>query len=325
MDGGQECVDVLMSVSQVEKHRAATITGSLFLLGNILSWAAVPVLLRYLTGSIDAWTANGVRYPLGAILYLPILVVAWRTGELSGDMLRRCLVPSLLALGGQVLWGLTPYYLPAGTIGFLLRFSLVFSLAGAVLLFPDERQLLKQVSFYTGLILSIVGFLLLSASKIQTDAEVTVAGILIAFACSLFYGFYGVSVRYFLLRTNPLVSSGVVSTFVSIGTVIMMFWIGDYGALVRVSGSDWLVILASSVVGITLGHYFLYSAVPLLGAAVTSGAQTLTPFATIVLATWLLRESMTAVEWIAGLMMVVGAAILILAHYRISTAADTVG
>lgn len=136
-DGGPVRVDVPMKVPQVKRHRSGTITGSAFLLGNILSWAAVPVLLRILTGSIDAWTANGVRYPLGTVLYLPIFIVAWRTGELNRDMLRRCLVPSLLALGGQVLWGLTPYYLPAGTIGFLLRFSLVFSLAGAVLLFPD--------------------------------------------------------------------------------------------------------------------------------------------------------------------------------------------
>ena len=54
-----------------------------------------------------------------------------------------------------------------------------------------------------GLILSIVGFVLLSASKIQSDAEVTLTGILVAFGCSLFYGFYGVSVRYFLLVPIP--------------------------------------------------------------------------------------------------------------------------
>ena len=219
-----------MNVPKVEQHGTATIVGSLFLLGNILCWSSVPVLLRYLTGSIDAWTANGVRYPLGAVVYLPVFILAWRSGELNRAMLRRCIVPSLFALGGQVLWGLSPYYLPAGTIGFLLRFSLVFSLAGAMLLFPDERRLLRQTSFYTGLILSIVGFVLLSASKIQTDAEVTITGILIAFACSLFYGCYGVSVRYFLVRANPLVSSGVVSAFVSTGTLSTMFLVGDYGA-----------------------------------------------------------------------------------------------
>lgn len=104
----------------------------------------------------------------------------------------------------------------------------------------------------------------------------------------------------------------------------MMFLMGDYGALVRVSWDDWCLILASSVVGITLGHYFLYSAVPILGAAVTSGAQTLTPFATIVLAAWFLGESLNVVEWFAGLMMVLGAAVLILAHYQISTRPDSV-
>jgi drug/metabolite transporter (DMT)-like permease len=313
-----------MNVLKAEKQLAASISGSAFLLGNILCWAAVPVLLRYLTGAMDAWTANGVRYPLGTAVFVPVFIVAWRAGELNRDLLLRCIVPSLLALGGQALWGLAPYYLPAGTIGFLLRFSLVFSLAGAMLLFRDERQLLRQSSFYAGLILSIVGFVLMSASKIQSDAEVTLTGILIAFGCSLFYGFYGVSVRYFLLRANPLVSSGVVSMFVSIGTVVAMFWIGDYGALARVSAGDWLVIAISSVLGITLGHYFLYSAVSRLGAAVTSGAQTLTPFATIVLATSFLGESMNGVEWVAGVMMVAGAAVLILAHYRIAMPPATV-
>ncbi len=49
-----------------------------------------------------------------------------------------------------------------------------------------------------------MGFVLLSISKIQTDAEVTLTGILIALVCSLFYGCYGVSMRYSLLGVDPL-------------------------------------------------------------------------------------------------------------------------
>jgi drug/metabolite transporter (DMT)-like permease len=313
-----------MNVVKAEKQLTAGISGSAFALGNILCWAAVPVLLRHLTHSLDAWTANGIRYPLGVVLFLPILVPAWRSGELNGAVLRRCVVPSLLAFGGQVLWGLTPYYLPAGAIGFLLRLSLVFSLSAAMLWFPDERKLLRQTSFYAGLILSIVGFVLLSASKIQSDAEVTAVGILIALGCSMFYGFYGVSVRHFLQRTNPVVSSGVVSAFVSLGTVVAMFGFGDFRALAHVSSGDWIVIVVSSVTGITLGHYFLYAAVPRLGAAITSATQTLTPFVTMVLAAWFLDESMNRLEWLAGLMMVVGAAILLWAHYRVVAGRATV-
>lgn len=307
-------------MTQNDNQLTAGYSGAAFLMGNILCWAAVPVLLRYLTHAMDAWTANGVRYPLAAIFFVPILISAWQTGELTGRMLARCLVPSLLGCGGQILWGLSPYYLPAGTIGFLLRASLLFSLAGAMFLFPDERRLLRHGSFYVGLILSIVGFVVLSLSKMQTDREVTLAGILIAAGCSMFYGLYGVSVRYFLQGMNPLISSGAVSVFVSIGMAILMFCVGDYSALALVSWGDWGLIVLSSITGITLGHYFLYAAVPRLGAAVTSAAQTLTPFVTLVLAVWFLGESLTRLEWSAGLMMVVGAAILLWAQYRIVSA-----
>jgi drug/metabolite transporter (DMT)-like permease len=307
-------------VTQNDKQLTASFSGAAFLMGNILCWAAVPVLLRYLTHAMDAWTANGVRYPLAAVFFVPILISAWRSGELTGRMLARCIVPALLGCGGQILWGLSPYYLPAGTIGFLLRASLLFSLAGAMFLFPDERRLLRHGAFYIGLILSIVGFVVLSLSKMQTDREVTLAGILIAAGCSLFYGLYGVSVRYYLQGMNPLISSGAVSVFVSIGMAVLMLFVGEYAVLVDVSLGDWGLIVLSSITGITLGHYFLYAAVPRLGAAVTSAAQTLTPFATLVLAVWFLGESLTRLEWSAGLMMVAGAAILLWAQYRLVTA-----
>ena len=69
-----------MNVVKAEKQLTVGVSGSAFLLGNILCWAAVPVLLRYLTNALDAWTANGIRYPLAAVFFLPILVVTWRSG-----------------------------------------------------------------------------------------------------------------------------------------------------------------------------------------------------------------------------------------------------
>ena len=56
-------------------------------------------------------------------------------------------VPSLLALVAQVFWALAPYYLPATAIGFFVRLSLLWSLIAAMILFPDERRLLKLPQF----------------------------------------------------------------------------------------------------------------------------------------------------------------------------------
>ncbi len=235
-------------------------------------------------------------------------------GDLDRQTLRRCIVPSFFAFAGQVLWALAPYHLPAGTIAFFMRFSLVFALSGSMLLFHDERKLLSLPQFYVGLVLLIGGFIWMSVSKIQFDAEVTVAGVVIILLCAVFMGFYAVSVRFFLRGINPLVGFGIVSHYVSVGILMAMFGMGNYSQLLDVSRMDALVMVASSVLGIALGHYFLYSAVSRLGAAVTSGAQTVTPFLTMLLASWLLHESMTSLEWCAGLTMVAGAAVLLYAQ-----------
>ncbi len=290
------------------------ISGAAFLMANILCWSSVPVFLRYLTGSVDAWTANGFRFPLSAALYWPVLWIAWRSGDLDRETFRRCIVPSLLALSGQILWGMAPYYLPAGTIAFFMRFSLVFALSGSMFLFQDERRLLTLPHFYLGLALSIGGFIVMSISKVRFDSAVTLTGIGIILFCGVFMGLYGVSVRFFLRGIHPLIGFGIVSHYASVGILIAMFAAGDYSQLLHVSGVDWVVMVASSVLGIALGHYFLYSAVSRLGAAVTSGAQTLTPFLTMLLATLFLHETMSLLEWCAGLTMVAGAAVLLYAQ-----------
>ncbi len=303
-----------MKVAESQRELTGGLSGVAFLLGNILCWSAVPVLLRHLAGTMDAWTANGFRYPLAAILYWPILLVAWKSKRLDVQMLGRCVVPSLLAFVAQIFWALAPYYLPANAIGFFVRFSLVWSLIAAMLLFPDERKLLKLPQFYAGLGLLIVGFLLLSVSKMQFDEEVTTAGIVIILLCSFFFGLYAVSVRYFLRGMNSMVSFGIVCQFVSIGTFLAMLALGQYTELRQLSGQNWALLVISSILGIALGHHFLYSAVTRLGAAVTSGAQTLAPFLTMLLAATFLGERMSPLEWCGGVMMIVGAAQLLYAQ-----------
>ena len=123
------------------------------------------------------------------------------------------------------------------------------------------------------------------------DEQVTGAGIVIILLCGFFFGLYAVSVRYFLGGINSMVSFGVVCQFVSIGTFVAMLCFGEYSQLREISGQNWGLLVISAILGIALGHHFLYSAVTRLGAAVTSGAQTLAPFLTILLAATFLGES----------------------------------
>ena len=268
------------------------------------------MLLRSLTSGVDAWTANGLRYPLAAMLFWPLLIRAYRMNQLTSRLLQRCLIPALLAFSGQILWALTPYHMSASAIGFYVRSSLAWALLGAMILFPDERILLRRWQFYAGLILTVAGFVMLSIAG-NSDLEITQLGIALILACGVFFGLYGVSVRQFLSSESPYLSFGVVCQYVSAGTVTAMLIMGDTHRLRTLPISGWGIIVASSILGVGLGHIFLYSAVRRLGAALTSSVQSISPFITAVIASFLLSERMTGQQWMAGLTLALGAGILV--------------
>lgn len=296
--------------------RRQKILGALALFGCVLCWGVVPVILRQLVDRIDAWTANGIRYPLAAVFYWPFLWWYRKRGVLSHAIIKRSIVPACFALLGQVFWGLAPYYLPASAIGFYVRFSMVAALAGAMFLFHDERRLLFVPRFHFGLALVVGGFLWFSlAQGVETEAGHWL-GVLIMLACSLFFGFYGVSVRYYLNDVNPLLGFAVVSQFVSLGTLSLMGLFGDMSHVPLLNAVDWLRIAISTLLGISLGHIFMYTSVRALGASITSSVQTLTPFVTAVLALWVLGERMTFWQWFGGIAMILGALVLVVTQPR---------
>lgn len=292
------------------------------LLGSVCCWGAVPVLLRQLTSSVDSWTANGFRYPFSALFYWPILWQAWQQGKLTRRLMWVCLMPALLTLGGQVMWALAPYYLSASAVGFLVRFAMLWAISLAMLLFVDERRLLRHPMFYTGLFLSLGGFVAFMFPPDGTTLELTPQGILIMFFCSLFFGLYTVSIRHYLQSVPPVLAFGLVSQFVSLGLLAAMMWWGSPSVLAQLQPQAWLMLMASSVLGIALGHVFLYSAIQHLGAAITTGAQSATPFVTAALAFTFIGERLSAWQWAAGLTIVVGALVLISSQSAIQSDAD---
>jgi drug/metabolite transporter (DMT)-like permease len=288
------------------------------LAGCIVCWGAVPVMLRYLTGSIDAWTANAVRYPLSAVLFWPVLWVCFRSDRLTWGLLARCLLPGLLAFVGQVLWATAPYYLPASMISFFIRLAFVWSMLAAMAIFADERRLLGSRGFYVGVALCSAGFIALSWSKMQEDDQVTTTGVVIMLGCSLVFGLYGVAVRGLLRNVHPLLAFGVVSQIVSIGTLILLPLYGDVAILGTLPRFDWFVLAASSVMGIAMGHFFMYTAVQDLGPTITSAVGTTGPFITVILAGIFLGEHLTLAQWSAGITIIIGALLLLRVQDRLA-------
>ena len=287
------------------------------LVGLIVCWAFVPVLLRDLTDSLDAWTANGIRYPLSAILYWPFLWRASRRSDakgqplLSRSVIRACMIPALCSTLGQFVWALAHYHLQASQIGFLIRATTIVAITGAMILFPDERRLLREPRFYIGALLAIGGFVALSLFGGAAINGANVTGLGIMFLCSLFFGLYIVSVRKCIPDVNPVLAFAIVAQLCSVVLFITMLIKGDYSVVTRLSPRDWTLLVASSLLGIGFGHVLLYVAVVRLGASVTTTCQSVMPFLTAAIASFMLGEQLSPAQWLSGCVIVVGAIILL--------------
>jgi drug/metabolite transporter (DMT)-like permease len=305
------------------------VLGTAALLCGIACWGAVPVFLRELSRSVDAWTANGLRYPFAALLYWPVLLIALRRGAVPRNIWRLALVPALFSFLGQIFFALAPYYLEAGLVGFLIKLSIFWTAFGAMLLFPDERSLLRDARFWIGFVLAGSGLGGLALLRGVRGADFDRIGIGIAFFCGLFFGLYAVSVRRYLRGVRSYVAFGAVAQIVSLGAIALMIlrWTLFREHVAAPDGSrdfatfletaelrTWLLLAISSVIGIGISHTLYFVAIQRLGPTLASSGHLIGPFVTIGLGRAMLGESLGSAELGAGITMLAGGASLILAQ-----------
>ena len=282
----------------------------------ILCWGCVPVMLRGLIHSVDPWVANGIRFPLAAILYWPVLIYFWHRGALTYRVIRQCAVPAACAFTGQILWAAAPYHMPASPIGFLARLSMFFSILFAMLLVREERQLLGIPQFHIGCLATTAGFLLLSLDAGFQAEEISLPGLLIMLGFAILIGLYVVTVRTHLWEIHPLLSFGVIAQLVSAGLLGLSIGLGNWEVLPTLPALSWVLLVTSSVLGIVTAHALMYVAIQRLGASVTAGLQNLTPLVTALLAMLFLQEKLTGSQWLGGLAILLGSVWLLSAHAR---------
>lgn len=285
--------------------------GTLILIGSILCWSAMPPMLKALTPHLDGWVTNGVRYPFAALLWLGPLIHQFRRGGINHRIWTRALAPTCFNVVAQVLWAWIPYFLDATLMGFLVRISVVFSIGGGFLLFPDERRLAGHPIFWLGVIASGLGFGLMSFGGGEVRGSATLVGILLVLSCGAFYGLYAVAVRYSLEGSRPWVAFPVISIYTSIALFLLMFVFGDPRRLFDLS-MGWVgFLLLSAAIGIASAHTLFYMAIERLGVAISSSTQLVSPFLTFLWAFLFLGERLTSLEWVGGSILLGGGMLLV--------------
>lgn len=307
----------------------STGAGIALILTSLVCWTTIPLFLRHFKDLIDPWSANGWRYGFSALMWLPVLLLAVRRGNVPRQMWRAAIVPSLFNTGAQVCFGIAPYYVEPGLMTFSLRLQIIFVTVGAALMFPSERAIIRKPGFIAGIAMVALGTLLTIWLRPGGLGAGTALGVWMSIGAGLLYAGYALSVRSSMHGMNPLLAFSTVSQYTAALMLLLMFVFArdlrtgehDLGwSVTHLSAGELTMLLTSAIIGIGIGHTAYFKSIQALGLAVAAGVVQLQPITVSILAPFLFPkdEHLSAAQWATGLIAVGGAATMLLTQHLAS-------
>lgn len=319
-------------------------TGILCILGSLAGWTTIPLFLRWFRHDVDGWTANGWRYAVSALIWLPPLLWAWNRKSLPAGLWRAAIVPSLFNAAAQVCFGLAPYYISPSLMTFSLRIQIVFVTIAAALLFAAERRVIRTPHYLVGLVLVLSGTLLTVALNPKgmgtqgLERSELYTGVGLAMASGIGYAAYALAVRRSMTGMKPLLAFAAVSQYTAAALFVLMLIFArdlktgmlDHGMSVFAMeplGFKMTLLVLSAVIGIGLGHTLYFVAISRLGVAVSASVVQLQPITVSIGAMILFQtpeDHLTPSQWMTGMLAIAGAFMILYAQWRASKPRTTV-
>jgi len=301
--------------------RGDRLTGILLLILTVAGWASSPLFLKYFVNLIDAWSSNGWRYGISALFWLPVLFLDPAARQPGTRLWRDAFWPSLFNVLGQVAFAWVLYLnVDPGLMTFLLRIQIVAVTIGAIILFPDERPLIRHPAYWIGMAAVISGTIGAIFLGPHPPGGANLRGILTGLLSGLFFGGYALAVRACMATYRAQTSFAAISLYTALANIALMVALGgDHGWCVvrRLDAPQWLLLIASAFAGIALGHVFYYASIARVGVMVSSCALLLQPFVTAIFSSWIFGEQLTRAQWLSGGLSITGAAVVLMLQDRL--------
>lgn len=283
-------------------------------LGTLACWSLGPLFIKYLTGHVDSWTQNAVRYSVASLFLLPFLIHASAAGGLSSKVWRRAILPSFANIAMQSLWAAGFYYIGPAFMTLLSKTSVLWVTGFSLIVFREERPLIRSPRFWAGLLLSLTGMVGVIAFKDDFAAAGTAAGILIALAQAFTWGVYTISVRIAFQDVDPRISFSVMSIYAAIGLSVGAFLFGTPSQVLALDLRGWGAVVISALTAIALGHTLYYTAIRRIGTMIPVLVILSQPFVVFGLSSVLFHERLNGVQLIFGGLLLTGSGLSVWAQ-----------
>jgi drug/metabolite transporter (DMT)-like permease len=282
-------------------------------IGTLICWSSAPLFIKYLTGYLDLWTQNLLRYAAACLFWLPFLFIAAKKGQLPKSVWKRAILPFIPNIISQNLWAAAFYYIDPGFASLLSMTAFLWVIILSVIFFADERQHLSNRLFRLSIILSLVGLMGVMFFHPAFTHSYTIIGIVIVILYGIIWGLYAIAVKVAFRGIDSRIGFSVVSIYTVVALFILTMFMGQPGKCLEMTFNGWFAVIVSGVTGIAMGHVFYYISIRRLGPTTPSLVQLAQPFIVVVFSYFLFSEKLSVPQLVFGVVLVAGSALAILA------------
>ena len=300
-----------------ENTKKFDITATFACLGTLSFWAVGPIFIKYLTGYIDLWTQNLLRYSVACLFWLPFLLFAIKRKRFETKIWRKALLPAVPNIVMQCLWAAGFYYIGPAFMVLLTKTSILWVAVFSFILFADERALVRSKRFWLGLVLSAIGVVGVMYYKEDFAATKTIIGIIIALATAFAWAVYTISVKIAFKDIASHHGFSVISIYTVAGLFVLALLFGRIGECVTMGSWRWACVVISGVTAISLGHVLYYVAIKRIGATIPALVILSQPLLVLAISNVIFGESLNATQLFFGVALLIGSALAIWAQQHL--------
>ena len=309
------------AVAQRSNLNRGWFLGVVVILLTLAGWTVVPIFIKEFTTDVDAWTSNGWRYGLAALIWMPLLVYQRRSGRWKPGLMRAAVLPGAVNACAQVMFTTSFYKIDPGLVTFGLRSQILAVTIGAALMYPSERAVIRRPIFLAGLVLLLGGTLTTVGAGDEFATRVGAVGVLLALGAGVGFAGYTLAVRSCMKGYGAMESFAAISQYTAGAMIVLMLILGrDAGVhALDMPPARFGLFMLSSVIGIAICHVLYYISIARLGVTVSSGVIQLQPFCVATLSYIIFGEVLTGVQWVGGAAAVIGAITMLVVQHLVQS------
>jgi len=305
-------------VSEHGNIRKVDFSATAACIGALSFWSLGPIFIKYLTGYLDSWTQNLLRYSVACLVWLPFLLFSIRTKRLDRRVWRRAIVPGAANVVMQSLYACAFYYIGPAFMVLLGKSSIIWIASFSLIFFAEERTLVKSKRFWSGLAFSAMGVIGVLYCKEDFAAAGTLTGIAFSLAMAFMWAVYIVSARIAFKDIDSRHSFSVISIYTVAGLCVLAVLFGRIGDCVKMGAWQWACVVISGATAIALSHTLYYSAMRRIGATIPGLVMLAQPFIVLAISSVVFRESLNVFQLLFGVVLLAGSGLAIWAQEHLN-------